>query len=119
LARGSDRGASQPHDPHHRLRPRTPWARDRDMGLHRRPGRGRPGTPSEFRSSPASVPANPSPPQGATMMFAQILGTAATVYGVLAALTALLQTRQMSPAAHRVRSRRASSPPTPAVTRSG
>jgi len=29
------------------------------------------------------------------MMFAQILGTAATVYGVLAALTALLQTRQM------------------------
>ena len=29
------------------------------------------------------------------MMFAQILDTAATVYGVLAALTALLQTRQM------------------------
>ena len=28
-------------------------------------------------------------------MFAQILDTAATVYGVLAALTALLQTRQM------------------------
>ena len=53
------------------------------------------------------------------MMFAQILDAAATVYGVLAALTALLQTRQMSPAAHRVRSRRASSPPTPAVTRSG
>src|SRR5262249_59224344 len=33
--------------------------------------------------------------QGARMTFAQILDTAATVYGVLAALTALLQTRQM------------------------
>ncbi|HWG60585.1 MAG TPA: hypothetical protein VG253_02625 [Streptosporangiaceae bacterium] len=58
-ARGSDRDASEPHDPHHGVRARMPWARDRDMELHRRPGRGRRGTPSEFRSSPASVPANP------------------------------------------------------------
>src|SRR5713226_7877827 len=40
-ARGSDRDASQSHDPHHGVRARTPWPRDRDMGLHRRPCRGR------------------------------------------------------------------------------
>jgi hypothetical protein len=31
--------ASEPHDPHHGLGARTPRARDRDMGLHRRLGR--------------------------------------------------------------------------------
>src|SRR5262249_12144307 len=54
--------------------------------------------PAATISLPGSAPANPLSPQGATrrhQMFTQFLGSAATAYGVLAGLTALLQTRRM------------------------
>jgi ribosomal protein L28 len=64
----------------------------------------------------------PPPPRTVAPMLGinpDLMGTAATIYGVGAAAAALLQTRQILRSKSRARSPHASSPATPAATQSG